>query len=105
MPATVPVLSERTIDFSQMFPHQNSDVRITNQGGESLLFNVRTGHFHRLNALGSAVWLQCTGTQSVARILSTISETFDVTATQAQSELLDVLVQVQDDGFLRIEKR
>ena len=73
MPATVPVLSERTIDFSQMFPHQNSDVRITNQGGESLLFNVRTGHFHRLNALGSAVWLQCTGTQGVARLRSTSS--------------------------------
>ncbi|MGC3975473.1 MAG: PqqD family protein [Nitrospira sp.] len=105
MPATVPVLSERRIEFSQMFPQQSSDVRITVQRGESVLLNVRTGHLYRLNLLGSVVWPQCTGTHSVDRILSTIFETFDVTAAQAQSELLDVLVQLQQDGLLHIERR
>jgi len=105
MPATVAVLSERTIEFSQMFPQQSSDVRITVQCGESILLNVRTGQFHRLTVLGSAVWPQCTGTYSVERILSSIFEAFDVTAAQAQSDLLDVLIQLQQDGFLHIEKR
>ena len=73
MPATVPVLSERTIDFSQMFRIKILMCESQIRAAKSLLFNVRTGHFHRLNALGSAVWLQCTGTQSVARI-STIPE-------------------------------
>ena len=104
MPATVPVVSERTIEFSQMFPQQNSDVRITVQCGESVLLNVRTGQLHRLTVLGSVVWPRCTGTYSVERILSGIFETFDVTAAQAQSDLLDVLVQLQQDGLLHIEK-
>ncbi|MCW5800200.1 MAG: hypothetical protein LZF60_280042 [Nitrospira sp.] len=105
MPATVPLVSERTIELSQMFPQQNSEVQITVQGGESVLLNQRTGQFHRLSVLGSVVWPQCTGTRSVERILSTISETFDVTAARAQSDLLDVLVQLQQDGLLHIEKR
>ena len=105
MPATVPVLSERPIEFSEMFPRQNSDVRLMIQGGENVLHNVRTGHFHRLNVLGTVVWPQCAGTHSVERILSTIFGTFDVKATQAQSDLLDVLVQLQGDGLLHIEKR
>ncbi len=105
MPATVPIVSERTIEFSHMFPQRNSDVRITVQDGESVLFNWNTGHSHTLNVLASTVWQQCTGTQSVERILSALFETFDVTAAQAQSDLLDVLVQLQQDGLLHIEKR
>lgn len=105
MPATVPVVSERTIELAEMFPQRNSNVRITVQGGESVLLNWNTGHSHTLNVLASVVWQQCTGTQSVERILSTIFETFDVTAAQAQSYLLDVLVQLQQDGLLHIEKR
>lgn len=105
MPATVPIMSERTIEFSHMFPQRNSDVRIRVQDGENVLLNWNTGHSHTLNVLASTVWQQCTGTQSVERILSALFETFDVTAAQAQSDLLDVLVQLQQDGLLHIEKR
>jgi len=105
MPATVPIVSERTIEFSHMFAQRNSDVRITVLDGEGVLPNWNTGHSLTLNVLTSVVWQQCTGTQSVERILSTLFETFDVTAAQAQSDLLDVLVQLQEDGLLHIEKR
>lgn len=105
MLATVPIVSERTIEFFHMFPQRNSDVRITVQGAGGVLLNWHTDHFHTLNVLASTVWQQCTGTQSVERILSALFETFDVTAAQAQSDLLDVLVQLQQDGLLHIEKR
>ena len=105
MPATVPIVSERTIGFSHMFPQRNSDVRITVLDGDGVLPNWNTGHSLTLNVLASTVWQQCTGTQSVERILSALFETFDVTAAQAQSDLLDVLVQLQEDGLLHIEKR
>lgn len=103
--AMEPVLSERTIELSQMFPQQNSHVRITVQGGEGVLLNVSTGQSHGLNTFGSVVWQQCTGTRSLERILSTIVERFDVTAAQAQADLLDLIVDLQQNDLLRIETR
>lgn len=105
MPAKVPVVSERIIESAHMFPQHNSDLRVTVQGAGGVLLNWDMDYSHTLNVLASVVWQQCTGTQLVQRILSTHFETFDATVAQTQSELLDVLVQLQQDGLLPIEKR
>lgn len=101
----VPVVSERTIESAQMFPRRNSDLRIMVQGGGGALLKWHMGHSHAFNVVASVMWQQSTGTQLLQRILSALFETFDATVAQVQSEVLDVLVLLQQDGLLHIEKR
>ncbi len=80
MLVTVPVWSERQVDFSQIFPRQNKDVHSTILDGESVLLNLSMGRYYTLNAVGSVVWEQCAGARSLASILFSISERFDATS-------------------------
>ncbi|ULA69584.1 MAG: hypothetical protein LZF62_440041 [Nitrospira sp.] len=105
MPATTPVLSECQVDLAQIFPKQNKDVHSTALEGESVLLNLSTGRYYSLNAVGSVVWEQCTGALSLAAICSSISERFDVTSQDAQSDLLDLIVQFRQEGLLHTERR
>ena len=105
MPAAVPVWSERQIELSQLFPKQNEDVHSTVLDGDSVLLNLRTGRYYTLNAVGSVVWEQCTGACSLASILASISERFDVTSQQAQSDIVDLVVQLRQEGLLHTERR
>lgn len=60
---------------------------------------------HTFNVLDSVVWEPCAGTRSLAQILSTVFETFDVTAEEAQSGLLYISVQLQQEDLFHIERR
>lgn len=73
--------------------------------GECVLLNLITGRYYTLNAVGAFVWERCTGSHSVAHILSCIPEYFDVTSVQAQSDGLDLIVQLRQEGLLHTERR
>lgn len=105
MLATISVWSECQVDLFQLFPKQNEDVHSTVLDGESVLLNLSTGRYYTLNAVGSVVWEQCTGARSLGSILSRISERFDVTSQQAQSDLVDLVIQLCQEGLLHTERR
>lgn len=105
MPATTPVWTDCKVDLSQMFPKQHKDVHSTVLDGESVLLSLSTGRYYSLNAVGSAVWEQCTGTPSLAAICSNITERFDVTSQTAEADLLDLMVQFRQEGLVHIERR
>jgi hypothetical protein len=105
MPATVHVWSARKVELSHLFPKQNDDVHSTVLDGESVLLNLSTGRYYTLNAVGTMVWDQCTGNRSLAHILPTICESFDVTAQQAQDDLVDLVVHLDEEGLLHTERR
>lgn len=105
MSTTVPLWDEHQVELSQMFPKQNEDVHSTVLDGESVLLNLSTGRYYSLNAVGSVVWEQCTGAHSLAAICSNISESFNVTSQEAQSDLLDLVVQLRQEELLHTERR
>jgi len=105
MPVTVSVWSEPQVELSELFPKQNEDVHSTTLDGESVLLNLSTGRYYTLNAVGSLVWAQCTGTHSLAHILSAISERFDVACQQAHTDLVDLVIQLRQEGLLHCERR
>ena len=105
MPATVHVSNDRAVDLSNLFPKQMEDVHSTVLDGESVLLNLTTGRYYTLNIVGSAVWDLFTGDQSLAQVLATICGKFDVTAQQAQDDLLDLVVELGQEGLIYTERR
>lgn len=105
MPATAHVLNDRAVDLSHLFLKQKEDVHSTVLDGESVLLNLSTGRYYTLNIVGSIVWDLSTGDRSLAQVVSTICEKFDVTAQQAQDDLLDLVGELGQEGLIYTERR
>lgn len=105
MTADVPASVESHAELAQLFPVCPDDVHGTVLDGECVLLNLSTGRYYTLNAVGSYIWERCTGTNSLAYIFSSISERFDVTPDRAQSDGLDLIGQLRQEGLLHTERR
>ena len=96
---------ESRVDLDQVFPVRHEDVHGTVLDGECVLLNLSTGRYYTTNAVGAYVWERCTGTESLAHILSSICEHFDVTLDRARSDGLDLVDQLHQEGLLHTERR
>lgn len=105
MPATAHVLNDRAVDPSHLFLKQKEDVHSTVLDGESVLLNLSTGRYYTLNIVGSIVWDLSTGDRSLAQVVSTICGRFDVTAQQVLDDLLDLVVELGQEGLIYTERR
>ncbi|MCS6290856.1 MAG: PqqD family protein [Nitrospira sp.] len=105
MPATVHLWSERQFELSEVFPRQDEQVHSTVLDGESVLLNLNSGRYYTLNVVGSTIWDLCRGEQSLRQIHSAICARFDVSAQQAQDDVLDLIVHLEQEGLLQIERR
>ena len=105
MAVDVSACVEPGVDLARLFPVRHEDVHGTVLDGECVLLNLSTGRYYTLNAVGAFVWEHCTGTRSLAHILSCIAEHFDVTPNRAQSDGLDLVVQLCQEGLIQTERR
>jgi len=105
MSVEVPICVEDQADLSRLFPAHHEDVHGAVLDGECVLLNLSTGRYYTLNAVGSYVWEQCTGSHSLAQVLSSISQHFDVMPDRAQSDGLDLINQLCQEGLLHTERR
>ncbi len=105
MPAITHDSVDRMVELSHLFPKRNEDVHSTMLDGESVLLNLHTGRYYTLNVVGSIVWDLSTGDRSLNEVVATICEKFDVTARQAQDDLLDLVVELDQEGLIQTERR
>jgi Coenzyme PQQ synthesis protein D (PqqD). len=105
MPATTHVWSEHVINLSSLFLKQNEDVHSAVLEGASVLLNLSTGRYYTLNAVGSIIWDMCSQDCPLAHVVSAICDKFDVTVQKAQDDLIDLVVQLEQEGLMHIERR
>lgn len=105
MPATVHLWSERQLELSELFPRQDEQVHSAVLDGESVLLNLSSGRYYTLNVVGSTICDLCKGEQSLRQIHSTICAMFDVSEQQAQDDMLELFVLLEQEGLLHTERR
>lgn len=105
MPATVHLWSERQLELSELFPRQDEQVHSTVLDGESVLLNLKSGRYYTLNVVGSSVWDMCKGEHSLEEILSIVCDRFDVAAQQAQDDIGELIMQLEQEELLHTERR
>ena len=105
MPATTHVWSERQLELCDLFPKQDEQVHSTVLDGESVLLNLSSGRYYTLNVVGSIIWDLCSGQHSLQQIHSALCEKFDVSVQQAKDDVLDLIVHLEHEGLLHIERR
>ncbi|HRC42504.1 MAG TPA: PqqD family protein [Nitrospira sp.] len=105
MPATVHLSRESQLELSELFPRQDEQVHSTVLDGESVLLNLNSGRYYTLNVVGSAIWDLCRGEQSLRQINSAVCARFDVSEQQAQDDMLELIVLLEQEGLLHTEGR
>jgi hypothetical protein len=90
---------------NSLVPRSNPDAHGTILDGEMVLLNLTTGRYYTLNLVGAAVWEQCTGEQTLDDIHEAICARFDVSIEQAAEDIVALVMELEAEGLLSIERR
>jgi hypothetical protein len=102
--STVPDLVNLLM-LQQIVLRQNRDVQGTNMDGETVLLDLSTGRYYTLNRVGSLIWDQCTGSNTISDIHSILCDRFDVAPERALDDLVTLVNELIQEGLLQQERR
>lgn len=77
-------------------PHQLS----TNLGNESVILEFQTGTYFSVNDVGTAVWNYLQQPRHVTDVITHIVNKYEVSADQAEAEILSFLQNLVDKGLV-----
>ncbi len=97
--ATDAVMLAQTV----LTPHP--DVQSTTMDGETVLLALDTGRYYTLNRLGTAIWDQCTGRNTMRDIHEVLCDCFEVSPDRALDDLVALTNQLVEEGLLLQERR
>jgi hypothetical protein len=80
------------------------DVQGTTMDGETVLLDLSSGRYYTLNRLGSVIWDQCMGRQTISAIHAVLCERFDVCPEQALDDLVALANELIQEGLLQQER-
>ena len=78
------------------------DVLGAELGAEVSLLNVKSGIYFTLNAVGASVWRQIQEARSLAGIKQQLLEEYDVDAARCESDLLQLVSELQTLGLIEL---
>lgn len=68
--------------------------------GETVLLDLEGESYFGLNEVGTRVWQLLHSEPSVAEMLSTLSDEYDVSMAQLESDVGDLLLKLADAGWV-----
>ena len=69
-------------------------------GEETVLLDLRTGRSYRLNAVGTAIWEQCTGAATLQEIHRAVNVRLQMSIEQVHDQVVTFITQWSHDGLL-----
>ena len=76
------------------------DVLMRELEGEAVLLNLESGVYYTLNPVGTAIWEQLTGEQTLTEILSAICTRYGVSAETARRDLAALATRLRREGLI-----
>lgn len=93
------------MNISKMYPHPHPQTAGRVIDGEAVLILADSSEINVLNPVGSIVFELADGTHSVADIVTTVTEQFDVTTEQATEDVLTFLEELKNQQVMVIEEK
>lgn len=74
--------------------------------GETVLLNLETGTYFGLNAVGGRIWaLVEAQPRTLAEVRDVVQQEFDVTAEEAERDLLQLAADLSEHGLLLLAEK
>jgi Coenzyme PQQ synthesis protein D (PqqD) len=72
---------------------------------ESAILNLKNSVYYGLDPVGTRIWSLLQQPISVAELRDTILDEYDVEAARCETDLLDLLETMRDEGLIRVESK
>ena len=72
------------------------------QGGEAVILNLKSGVYYGLNAVGASIWNRIQEPTTVSEIQSDILTKYSVSPEQCERDLLALLQELEAEGLLEV---
>ena len=72
---------------------------------ESAILNLKNSVYYGLDPVGTRIWNLLQQPISVGELRDTLLDEYDVEATQCESDLLDLLEKMRDEGLIRVASK
>ena len=79
---------------------RSPEVNSTVLDQEAVLLNLESGVYYTLNPVGTAIWEQLTGEQTLTEILSAICTRYGVSADTARRDLAALATRLRREGLI-----
>jgi Coenzyme PQQ synthesis protein D (PqqD) len=102
-PSTLPDLPSQSNEWNKLMrfvPVPHPKIEGVALEGERVLFDLRTGRSYRLNAVGTAIWEQCTGTATLYEIHRAVCAQLNVSIERMHDDVVSCIAQWGHDGLL-----
>jgi len=98
-------LAADAVMLAQTILTPHPDVQSTTMDGETVLLALDTGRYYTLNCLGTAIWDQCNGRNTMRDIHAVLCDRFEVSPDRAFEDLVALANQLVEEGLLLQERR
>ncbi len=91
---------DREMDLKNIVPKRCADAAFRVIDGEAVVVLPSRSEVKILNKVGSRIWQLMDGKQSAADICKKVCEEYDISEKAAQSDILDFIKELGDQGML-----
>lgn len=84
--------------------NRNPDVMAVDMDGETVMMHIDKGNYHGLNAVGSHIWAVLETPCTVAAVIASVRDAFEVSDTdQVDTEILAFMDELLESGLIIVE--
>jgi len=83
----------------------SQDVAFREMEGESVLLDLASGTYFRLNEVGTRLWTLLGQDGSLEKAAAALQEEYEVSPEKLQADLVGLLGQMQEKGLVRVVSR
>lgn len=80
----------------------SSDAISCDLDGEAVILHVGSGTYFGLNPLGAEVWNMIQNQRTVSEICDLLTEEYDVSREQCETEVMALLQRLSEEGLVRM---
>ncbi|WNO09096.1 lasso peptide biosynthesis PqqD family chaperone [Teredinibacter sp. KSP-S5-2] len=81
---------------------RNSEIVEANIDGETVMMSIENGNYYGLNTIGSKIWEHIDTPLSVAELCDRLTEEYDVSLSQCQSEVIAFLNSLNEQSIIMV---
>lgn len=84
------------------YPVKDEDVLYTSMGEDAVLLHVKRGDYYSLNKVGARLWVLADGTKSIVDLAALLTEEFEISQEQAESDIIELIEQFTQEGLVKV---
>ncbi len=88
--------------LGQMQAHVRETVLSQDMDGEVVVLDLARGEYYGLNEVGSRIWTLLAQCKTLAQVLQSLTEEYEVTAAQVETDMLAFIAELQSRGLVEL---